>query len=83
MRWFDFAYLKQWWPETSRRKPHVGVPKVMRKWSLRRLGPARRRGENSATVRAATKSEARAMFKELLGVGRGRLPIDCRVVKVK
>lgn len=72
-KWFDFAWLKQWWPEVTRRMPHVGMPKRLKLW---RYG--------SSSVRATTKSEARASLKRILGIHRkGRLPANAYVTPIR
>lgn len=74
MKWFDFAWLKQWWPEVTRRKPHVGRARNLTHYVL--LDGVIPMGE---TV-APTKSEARAMFKQKRGI-KGRLPLRFEVVE--
>jgi hypothetical protein len=62
---FDLNWLKQWWPSNKQEKRAVKAPKQLFFWALR--------GHGNAVV-AATRSEARAAFKKLLGIPRkGRL----------
>ncbi len=69
--WFDFAWLKQWFPEQNRREPHVGKPKRLKTYRLQNM-----------TTQAATKSEVRAHFKKKTGLIFG-LPFGVKVEEVK
>lgn len=73
MKWFDLKWLKQWWPEVVKRKPHVGKPKAMRVWFLFRHGSDKELGR----MPAATKSEARSLYKR--HIGGKRLAIEYHV----
>jgi hypothetical protein len=57
--WFDREFLDAAFCNEPRRHPHVGKPKLLRRWTcLNRI------------VEAATRSEARAKLKALLGLRR-------------
>ncbi len=71
---FNMKWLSQFYVDrvSPRRKPHVGLgPKVLTRYAVWGAGEHR-------CVDAATKSEARAVYKRLLGVPR--LPPGCVVV---
>lgn len=78
MKWFDLAWLKQWWNSEPRRKPKPTKPKVLRNWKLKGVvSPA------MPVAEAATKSEARSFYKKMLSVGRKkRLPKPLYVVRL-
>ena len=59
----DFAWMKQWWPETAMRKAHVGS-RLAVPWNVDVPGEGRVR------VIAITKSEARSAAKKMLKLKR-------------
>ncbi len=81
MKWFDFAWLKQWWPEVTRRLPHVRTKPPTHKWRLVHRATHQPVFASINDVAANTKSEARARLKVLLG-DYERVPAIMAVIEI-
>jgi hypothetical protein len=68
----NFAWLKQWWPSTATARQRPRPPRSIRRFFL--LDRGKRERSYYAIVDACTKSEARAKFKAMRGIRKGRLP---------
>ncbi len=61
----DFAWLKQWWPECSRREPANKKPKK-RKWVVRVPPSGNAEMHNEVLINAETKLDARIIVARLM-----------------